>query len=122
MNEMRCSIWEISRNKGSYILLLILCGLEIISSVQTHSLIARLALCDTILFSIAMSRKLMTKTSEILDVFLHLAGLIAFEALIFVNFTHGIEILFTHSHEMEFPGKKKKTKNFDRSILKDSLL
>lgn len=91
------------KDKGLYLILLLLCGLQIIALVQTHSLAARLTLCDTIMFTIIMLRKILPKTSEALDVFLRLTGIIAFEALIFVTFTHGLEIVFQGSHEMHIP-------------------
>jgi hypothetical protein len=86
-------------NKFPFILLLILCISQVIASLLTHSIVARLTLCDTILFTIAMSRRIFTKSKENLDVFLRLAGIIAFEALIFVNFTHSMEIVFVEHHD-----------------------
>lgn len=95
------------KNKTSYVLLLVLCMSQILASLQTHSLVARLTLCDTILFTIATARHLFSNTKQNLEVFLRLAGIIAFEALIFVNFTHGLEIVFaeplhTHISRMRF--------------------
>uniref|UniRef100_A0A914Z3R2 Uncharacterized protein n=1 Tax=Panagrolaimus superbus TaxID=310955 RepID=A0A914Z3R2_9BILA len=86
-------------NKLPFILLVILCISQVIASLLTHSIVARLTLCDTILFTIAMSRRIFTKSKENLDVFLRLAGIIAFEALIFVNFTHSMEIVFVEHHD-----------------------
>jgi hypothetical protein len=86
-------------NKFPFILLVILCISQVIASLLTHSIVARLTLCDTILFTIAMSRRIFTKSKENLDVFLRLAGIIAFEALIFVNFTHSMEIVFVEHHD-----------------------
>ena len=92
-------------NKTPYVLLLILCTSQVIASLQTHSLVARLTLCDTILFTIAMVRRLFSKCQQNLDLFLRLAGIIAFEALIFVNFTHAMEIVFAEHHDTHISRK-----------------
>jgi len=55
------------------------------------------------MFTVIMARNLLPKTPDNLDVFLRLSGVIVFEALVFVNFTHGLEIIFTGSHEMHIP-------------------
>uniref|UniRef100_A0A7E4W845 ZT_dimer domain-containing protein n=1 Tax=Panagrellus redivivus TaxID=6233 RepID=A0A7E4W845_PANRE len=82
-----------------YLILLSLAIAQVCATLQTHSLVARLVLCDTTLFVIVMARRLFTKAQENLDLFLRLAGVIAFEALIFVNFTHGLEVLFVEHHD-----------------------
>jgi hypothetical protein len=94
-NMLQTMIW----NKGPYLLLVMLCICQVIASLQTHSLVARLTLCDTILFTIAMARRFFSKSQENLDLFLRLAGIIAFEAFIFVNFTHAMEIIFVDHHD-----------------------
>lgn len=58
----------------------------------THCLTARLALCDTLLLVIVLASKGI-KCNEKAPSVLRTAGLIAFEGLIFVNFTHAIQML-----------------------------
>uniref|UniRef100_A0A914DSE2 Uncharacterized protein n=1 Tax=Acrobeloides nanus TaxID=290746 RepID=A0A914DSE2_9BILA len=86
----------------SSMLLMILVGFQIVALFQTHSLIFRLTLCDTILLVIVHGYKWMDNSLPGLQLFLRLAALVTFEALIFVNSTHALEMLFCDESHMHF--------------------
>ena len=89
----------------SSMLLMILVGFQIIALFQTHILIFRLTLCDTILLVIVHGYRWMDNSLPGLQLFLRLAALVTFEALIFVNSTHALETLFCEESHMHFSSK-----------------
>lgn len=97
-------------------LLFILFISQIVALFRTHSLIYRLTLCDTILLIIVHGYKWVHNNSPGLQLFLRLAGLVTFEALIFVNLTHAMEMLFCEWSHMHFSGESWKSKQLNSTF------
>ncbi|KAK0397180.1 hypothetical protein QR680_002021 [Steinernema hermaphroditum] len=84
-----------------YWLLAVLFILQTIAMTQSHSLTGRLTLCDTLLFVIAMAHRIFPGPPN-LGLVLHAAGFVAFEALVFVNLSHAMEMLYEPETDAHF--------------------
>ncbi|TMS36767.1 hypothetical protein L596_003853 [Steinernema carpocapsae] len=84
-----------------YWLLVVLFVLQTIAMTQSHSLTGRLTLCDTLLFVIAMAHRVFPGLPN-LGLVLHAAGFVAFEALVFVNLSHAMEMLYEPESDAHF--------------------
>uniref|UniRef100_A0A1I7XX25 Ion_trans domain-containing protein n=1 Tax=Steinernema glaseri TaxID=37863 RepID=A0A1I7XX25_9BILA len=84
-----------------YWLTAVLFVLQTVAMTQSHSLTGRLTLCDTLLFVIAMAYRVFPGPPN-LGLVLHTAGFIAFEALVFVNLSHAMEMLYEPETDAHF--------------------